>query len=88
MWKYLWNGSKIHDQMITMSQFILRQPAAPEETKTDAYYLALANRLVDIAKEQNLFASYPEKVVERAAMAVVGYYQDVICDSGVWRSFI
>ena len=74
--------------MITMSQFILRQPAAPEETKTDAYYLALANRLVDIAKEQNLFASYPEKVVERAAMAVVGYYQDVICDSGVWRSFI
>lgn len=74
--------------MITMPQFILRQPAAPEETGTDAYYLALANRLVDIATGKSLLPSYPLKVVERAAMAVVGYYQDIICDAGVWRSFI
>ena len=74
--------------MISKEQFILRQPAAPEETSTDPYYLDLANRLVEIAKEQRLFCSYPEKVVERAAMAVVGYYQDVICDAGVWHSFI
>lgn len=74
--------------MISMEQFILRQPAAPEKTKTDAYYLDLANRLVRIAGERKLFPSYPEKVIERVAMAVVGYYQDVICDAGVWRSFI
>ncbi|MDE6008774.1 MAG: DUF3843 family protein, partial [Muribaculaceae bacterium] len=74
--------------MITMQQFILRQPAAPEETSTDKYYLDLANRLVKIASERNLFPSYPEKVVERAAMGLVGYYQDVICDAGIWRSFI
>lgn len=71
-----------------MDQFILRQPAAPEETSTDRYYLDLANRLVEISKERHLFSSYPEKVVERAAMAMVGYYQDVICDAGIWRSFI
>lgn len=74
--------------MITMPQFILRQPGAPEETKTDAYYLALANRLVAITGEGGLLPSYPLKVVERAAMAVVGYYQDVICDAGIWRTFI
>ncbi|MFG6427798.1 DUF3843 family protein [Lepagella muris] len=74
--------------MITMQQFLLRQPCAPEETTTDAYYLSLANRLVDISREKGCFASYPEKVVERAAMTLVGYYQDVICDAGVWRSFI
>ena len=74
--------------MISKQQFILRQPAAPEETSTDAYYLDLANRLVDIAKERKLFTSYPEKVVERAAMAVVGYYQDAICDAGVWHTFV
>ena len=74
--------------MITMQQFILRQPAAPEETSTDRYYLDLANRLVEIASEKKLFTSYPEKVVERAAMALVGYYQDVICDAVIWRSFI
>lgn len=74
--------------MVTMQQFLLRQPAAPEQTSTDRYYLDLCNRLVDIAKDGQLFPGYPEKVVERAAMAVIGYYQDVICDAGIWRSFI
>ncbi len=74
--------------MITMQQFLLRQPAAPEVTETDQYYLDLANRLVSIAQEKRLFKGFPEKVVERAAMAMIGYYQDVICDSGVWRSFV
>lgn len=74
--------------MITKDQFLLRQPAMPEETETDRYYLNLCNRLAEIAKEKGLFPSYPEKVVERAALALIGYYQDVICDAGVWRSFI
>ena len=74
--------------MITMQQFILRQPAAPEETSTDSYYLSLANKLVEKAEKDSLFPSYPVKVVERAAMAVIGYYQDVISDAGVWRTFI
>lgn len=71
-----------------MEQFILRQPAGPQETATDRYYLDLANRLVREAAERGLFPSYPEKVVERTALAVIGYYQDVICDAGIWRSFI
>ncbi len=74
--------------MITMQQFLLRQPAAPEVTETDQYYLDLANSLVKISKDKGLFKSWPEKVIERTAMAVIGYYQDVICDAGIWRSFI
>lgn len=74
--------------MITMQQFLLRQPGAPEITETDQYYLDLANRLVDIAKDKHLFPDYPEKVIERTAIAMIGYYQDVICDAGVWRSFV
>lgn len=74
--------------MITMQQFLLRQPAAPEVTETDGYYLDLANHLIEISKEKELFKGWPEKVVERTAMAVIGYYQDVICDAGIWRSFI
>ena len=66
----------------------MRQPAMPEETETDKYYFELCNRLANIAKDRGLFPSYPEKVVERAALALIGYYQDVICDSGIWRSFI
>lgn len=60
----------------------------PEETETDNYYFNLTNRLAELAKEKALFQSYPEKVVERAALTLVGYYQDVICDAGIWRSFI
>lgn len=54
--------------MISMQQFLLRQPSAPEETKTDPYYLSLANRLVEIASEKKLFPSYPEKVVDRKSV--------------------
>ena len=74
--------------MITMQQFLVRQPAAPEVTSTDKFYLDLANHLTEIAKTEKLFGDYPEKVIERAAMTLIGYYQDVICDAGIWRSFI
>ena len=74
--------------MISKEQFLLRQPAMPDETETDKFYFELCNRLADIAKEKKLFPSYPEKVVERAALILIGYYQDVIADAGVWRSFI
>ena len=66
----------------------MRQPSMPDVTETDPYYYDLCNRLADIAREKGLFASYPEKVVERAALALTGYYQDVVSDAGVWRSFI
>ena len=74
--------------MISKEQFLLRQPAAPEATATDPFYYDICNRLAELAKEKSLFPSYPEKVVERAALCLIGYYQDVVCDAGVWRSFI
>ena len=60
----------------------------PEETSTDNFYYRLCNHLAEVAKEKQLFPSYPEKVVERTALALIGYYQDVVCDAGIWRSFI
>ena len=74
--------------MISKEQYLLRQPSMPDATETDGYYYDLANRLVELAREKGLFPSYPEKVMERATLALIGYYQDVICDAGVWRSFI
>lgn len=74
--------------MITMEQFLLRQPAMPQETETDKFYYNLCCRLSEVAVEKKLFPSYPEKVVDRAALSLIGYYQDVICDAGVWRAFI
>lgn len=74
--------------MITWQQFLLRQPSYPEESSTDKYYFDLCTRLIEIAKGKKLFPSYPENVVDRTALSLIGYYQDVICDAGIWRSFI
>ena len=60
----------------------------PKVVETDIFYYDLCCHLVDVAKEKKLFSSYPEKVMERAALALIGYYQDVIADGGIWRSFI
>lgn len=74
--------------MISKEQFLLRQPSMPEESETDKFYFGVCNRLAQVAAEHKLFPSYPEKVMERAALALIGYYQDVIADAGIWRSFI
>lgn len=74
--------------MLTMEQFLIRQPSAPVETATDPFYFNLCKDLVEIAKTENLFPSYPEAVIERSALILIGYYQDVISDAGIWRSFI
>lgn len=74
--------------MISKEQFLLRQPGAPDVTETDPFYYEVCIKLAKVAKDRNLFPSYPEKVIERAALVLVGYYQDVICDAGIWRSFI
>lgn len=74
--------------MISKEQFLLRQPSMPEVVETDIYYYELCNHLAKVAKDSGLFPSYPEQVVDRTALALIGYYQDVICDGGVWRSFI
>lgn len=73
---------------ITREQFLLRQPSFPEAVATDEYYYKLANRLLAAAIESGYLSDYPEAVVGRAALCVIGYFQDVVADCGVWRTFI
>ncbi|MDE7159561.1 MAG: DUF3843 family protein [Muribaculaceae bacterium] len=73
---------------ISMERFLVRQPSWPEETSTDKFYLDVANKLLEIARHEHLFASWPESVVEQGALCLTGYYQDVIADAGVWHGFI
>ncbi len=71
-----------------MERFLVRQPSWPEETSTDKYYHKVANQLVEIARHDGLFRSWPESVVEQGALCLTGYYQDVIADAGIWHGFI
>ena len=68
--------------------FMVNQPSYPAETESDDYYFNVANRLAEASARVEGIGRWNEAVVARAAVYVVGYYQDVISDAGVWRGFI
>lgn len=74
--------------IISEQQFLLRQPNFPERTPSDRYYFRLSNRLADICRREKLLTDWPENVVGRAMLGLVGYFQDILTDSGLFRSMI
>ena len=74
--------------MLKFESFLLGQPCCPEETATDRYYYGLTVRMIEAAHGvAGALASIHESVVERAALCVIGYYQDMIADAGLWHGF-
>lgn len=72
---------------ITLREFIVRQPDFPKNNETDAFYLDVANELVDAALETTFGKKEGEGLMKHLALTLIGYYQDVISDMGLWRSF-
>ncbi|MBO4965106.1 MAG: DUF3843 family protein [Muribaculaceae bacterium] len=75
-------------QHITFEQFHISQPCYPETKLSDKYYFNLTNRLLDDWSESGLFPKLHDSVKQRVALCVVGYYQDILSDAGLWRGFI
>lgn len=73
---------------ITEQQFLFRQPSFPEEKSTDKYYLDLANRLLASWNACSILKDVPFSVRQRVCLCIIGYYQDVISDAGLWRTFV
>lgn len=73
---------------ISKEQFLVRQPAYPQLTLTDPYYYDVANRLANLVRDEKLLPGWPESVVDRVALGLTGYLQDILTDSGIWRTFI
>ena len=73
--------------MLTYESFLLGQPCYPEEKSTDRAYFNLACRLIYEAREKNVVPDMHDSLLERAALCVIGYYQDVIADAGLWHGF-
>lgn len=72
--------------MLSYETFLAAQPCAPEEKSTDMYYYNLTCRLIETAKKHKV--PLHESLMERAALSVIGYYQDMIADAGLWHGFI
>ena len=62
-----------------------------DETKefaTDEYYLTLANYIVNMRAEMDVFPEFPPFVIKKVALSLVSYYQDIVADMGLWRAFV
>ena len=64
-----------------------RQPNNPKVAVTDQFYLWIALRLAKLWDESPWLRDLDDDVRREVVLAVTGYYQDVVADGGVWRSF-
>ena len=73
---------------ISVKDYMMMQPNYPKVADSDKFYLQMALRLADIFDRSGLFADIDEATRRNVVLAVIGYYQDVVSDCGIWRSFI
>ena len=72
---------------IRVKDFMERQPNHPKVAETDQFYLWVALRLAKLWDESPWLRGLDDDVRRDVVLAVTGYYQDVVADGGVWRSF-
>ncbi len=63
------------------------QPNYPEVADSDKYFAVVASRLAKVWDNLHLMSNVSDELKKRVILAVVGYYQDIIADAGIWRSF-
>ena len=72
---------------ITVKDYMERQPGASQVELTDRFYLWVALRLAKLWDESPWLRGLSDEVRRDVVLSVVGYYQDVVADGGLWRSF-
>ena len=72
---------------IRVKDFMERQPNHPKVAETDQFYLWIALRLAKMWDESPWLRQLEDEVRREVVLAVTGYYQDVVADGGIWRSF-
>ena len=72
---------------ISVKDFMDRQPNNPRVEPTDQFYLWIALRLAKLWDESPWLRGLDDIVRRDVVLAVTGYYQDVVADGGIWRTF-
>jgi len=72
---------------ISVKDYMERQPGNPKVAETDRFYLWIALRLAKLWDESPWLRELDDDVRRDVVLAVTGYYQDVVADGGLWRSF-
>ena len=72
---------------ITLQDIRARHPKGVI-SPSDFYYMNLANRLLAITGKSLMANELTQEMRKRIALNVTLYFEDIICDSGIWRSFV
>lgn len=72
---------------INLRQFLYVQPGPRDENRTDRIYLDLSNKLLSVWDESGFLSETPDDLRQTVVLGIIGYFQDVLCDTGLWRSF-
>lgn len=72
---------------ITIQDIRARHPKGVN-SPTDFYYMNLANRLLAITNKSLIASELTQEMKQRIALSVALYFEDVISDTGIWRSFV
>lgn len=72
---------------INKQEFLITQPGYPHETEQDAFYLDVANKLLHSLKGTEVEKVCGQHHCKQLALTMTGYFQDVVADAGIWRSF-
>ncbi len=73
---------------IDKKDFLYKQPGFPKAVISDMFYYDVANRLFDVYAASEFSQSLPAEVGKGLCMGLVGYFQDIVADAGIWRSFV
>lgn len=73
---------------INLRQFHIYQPTGEVTQASDKEYLRIANRMLDCWDKKALFQEADDDLKKVVCLGLIGYYQDIISDAGLWRTFI
>lgn len=63
-------------------------PESDGQQPTDEYYLTLAKYVSNLWETMRVFPEIDGKIRKHVVVALVSYFQDVVADAGLWRSFV
>ena len=72
---------------ISAKEFMRMQPNTKKVTEAEKYYMLLATRLAKRWDDCDRFTDLSDSERQAVVLAVVGYFQDIVTDAGIWRSF-
>ncbi|MDD6132327.1 MAG: DUF3843 family protein, partial [Bacteroidales bacterium] len=72
---------------LSKQAFLITQPGYPDVSRADDYYYEVAKRLLNSLEGTQVQQVCGEEHCRQLALTMVGYFQDVVADAGIFRSF-